>query len=72
LACSPEGKRLALTGRGTSSNPRPEIWDVTDPDTPTRRSYMPEPSVTLGSNALEFTPGGRALAVARGGKGVDL
>ncbi|MGY3676497.1 caspase, EACC1-associated type [Streptomyces sp. TE33382] len=67
LAFSPDGTHLALTGQtrlGASSESRPELWDVTDPDTPVRESVLPggEYDVTV---ALAFSPDGKTLAVGK-------
>ncbi|PWK81504.1 hypothetical protein C8D88_117127 [Lentzea atacamensis] len=56
MAFSPDGKRIALTAverRGSDFVTRPEIWDVSDPDTPssssTCRAATRRPSTTSTS-----------------------
>ncbi|MFE6838583.1 caspase family protein [Streptomyces sp. NPDC057705] len=67
LAFSPDGTRLALTARtrlGGSSETRPELWDLTDPDAPVRESMLPGDEYDGGA-ALAFSPDGQSIAVGR-------
>ncbi|MFJ2610055.1 WD40 repeat domain-containing protein [Streptomyces sp. NPDC087425] len=69
LAFSPDGTRLALIATDADYNARPEIWDVSDPDSPTRQFYMPTASAFY---SLAFTHDGKTLAVVRASAGIDL
>ncbi|MFC0438474.1 hypothetical protein [Kutzneria buriramensis] len=73
LAFSPDGKQLALIAsfaNGTDTLERPEMWDVSNPDSPTRQFYLPAES--FGFYALAISPDGRTLAISRASAGVDL
>lgn len=74
IAFTPDGTHVALVRVDISSSSdegyRPEIWNLTDPNYPTRESYLPGSSANLYS--LAFSPGGRQLAVVRASSGIDL
>lgn len=72
VAFSPDGKRLALLVSHLGLESRPEVWDLTNPDTPVRQGFLPEGSISGVESTLAFTPDGSALAVLRDGTGVDL
>ncbi|SCF63958.1 WD40 repeat [Streptomyces sp. Ncost-T6T-2b] len=71
LAFSPDGTHLALTATLASSEQRPEIWDLSDPGSPARLSYLPG-NGSAGLYALKYSPDGETLAVVRASAGVDL
>ncbi|MEU8762656.1 AAA family ATPase [Streptomyces sp. NPDC048659] len=73
LAFNADGTRLALLGQNPADefDSRPEIWDVSDPKTPTRRSYLP-PSNSDQVYGLRFTPDGAYLALVRASMGIEL
>ncbi|MEU9887691.1 WD40 repeat domain-containing protein [Sphaerisporangium sp. NPDC051011] len=72
IAFSPDGARLALIARqDLSANPRPEIWDLTDPKSPKLHSYLPGNS-SGQLYALGFTRDADSLAIVRGSAGVDI
>ncbi len=76
LEFSPDGTRLAVVvaapdGRSDTLT-RPEIWNVTQPDSPARESSLPASEQYAGDfDALTFGLGGQVLAV-REGQGVTL
>ncbi|MGW6705219.1 caspase, EACC1-associated type [Streptomyces sp. NPDC054956] len=71
IAFSPDGAHLALIARKTvGGDERPEIWDLTDPKSPRRSSYLP--SSSTAAYALRFTPDGEYLAIVRASAGVEL
>ncbi|MER6464865.1 hypothetical protein ABT278_31015 [Streptomyces sp. NPDC001228] len=69
LTFSPDGTRLALIASSGDYDVRPEVWDVSDPDAPTRQFYMPSASSLY---SLAFLPDGKILAVVRASAGIDL
>ncbi|MGQ4487572.1 caspase family protein [Streptomyces sp. 372A] len=70
LAFSPDGNRLAFTAKSDSDDgeERPEVWNVSNPASPTRQYYLPSGNF----HDLAFTPDGKYLAVVRRFAGVDL
>ncbi|MFG3405876.1 hypothetical protein [Streptomyces sp. NPDC048142] len=70
LAFSPDGTHLALIATLEYLH-RPEIWDLSDPGSPARQSYLPGTD-SGGLYALRYSPDGETLAVVRAFAGVDL
>lgn len=71
IAFSPDGNRIALISTNEDFETRPEVWDVSDPNAPVQRFYLPTNS-SSGFYALSFTPDGKTLAVLRASAGIDL
>ncbi|WP_030910206.1 NACHT and WD repeat domain-containing protein [Streptomyces sp. NRRL F-5126] len=69
LAFSPDGTRIALFTTNDDFKKRPEVWDVSDPHSPSRQFYMPTASDFY---SLAFAPDGKTLAVVRASAGIDL
>ncbi|NUT32354.1 MAG: WD40 repeat domain-containing protein, partial [Hamadaea sp.] len=75
MAFNPDGTLLALIARPLvdgSYERRPEVWNLSEPRTPVRQSYLPGDDSVFAFSTLAFSPDGGILAVVRPGVGVDL